>query len=206
MAMILPMLVIVLLVVLYLPSSKNSNTNTAKFSDSPEIIQEIAQFPTVAPVTCDDVTQIIPEWNITIGQINQLVGTGFAQISTNKLDCNHLLDYLPVVSSYNELVLTAGRYNPGNGTSEEDFYTAAFFFGASITIMDDEIAYQIGFKTTGYLNDLLGLQKVADYCGYGCYAELLSQLHWFVRTNGNQVLPQFEAWVIRNLPNVPTNR
>ena len=200
---VLPLAMVVLLAVLLMPRSP-PGTNTS-FSNSPTIVQDIAVLPTLNAVSCDDMRQAAPQLNVTIGQVNQVLGTAFAQMGTNKLDCNHLLDYVPVVSSYNQLVFAARLYNPGNATTVNAFYVSAFFFGADMTIIDGKVAYELGFKVTGYLNDLLGLQKISDYCGYGCYAEVLSQIHWFVRINANEILPEFEAWALQNLPNLPTS-
>ena len=167
--------------------------------------QQLASFPLANAVTCDDVRQVAPQWNLTVGQINTMAGTLFDKIGLNKLDCDHIIDYVPLVGSYNDLVLTAKHFDSKNGTSVRAFYLTGVIFGADATLLDAKVAYKLAYRITGYFNDLLGLRGVAGLCGYGCYGQFLSSIHWFVRTHANEILAQFETWVVQNLSNLPQN-
>jgi hypothetical protein len=167
--------------------------------------QQISTLPTVSVVTCDDVRQVAPQWNLTVGEVNTMAGAVFDKIGLNKLDCDHILDYVPLVSSYDDLVGAAGHFDSGNDSSVKAFYAAGMIFGADATLLDAKVAYELGYAITGYLNDLLGLRGVVSACGYECYGELLSAIHWFVRGYASEILTQFDTWVLQNLTNLPAN-
>jgi hypothetical protein len=70
-------------------------------------------------------------------------------------------------------------------------------------IINDKVAYNLAFKSTGEMNNALKLARLSDVCGDDCYRAVLSGIHWTIRVYMNQFLCEFENWASRYIQLIP---
>lgn len=172
-------------------------------ADSPNYIgqavgQAASSIATLQPVQtggdpCNEVIQVIQGSGTVENYINKGFGTDFQTVSVSSPDCTVLVTFIPVVSSYNNLITAAQQYNAANSTSVNNFYVQSFVFAADITIVDGAV-YKAAFRSTGELNDALKLGKLRESCGDTCYSTALSSIYWFLKDTGSQELDDFMIW------------
>src|SRR5207245_2630582 len=95
--------------------------------------------------------------------------------------CDVVVQYIPVLGTYNSLVVASRVLDPNNATSVKRFYQDAFLLSSDFIIINDALAYKVAFKSTGDLNNNLGLATLRSVCGNDCYRVVLSGIHWTIR-------------------------
>jgi len=128
---------------------------------------------------------------------------GVGGIQIDESNCDLVLHYVPVVGSYNQLILSARSFNQNNVTSVKVFYEDAFLLSSQMIIINDYAAYRVAFTSTGELNDALGLGTLRSLCGDECYSVVLSGIHWTVRDYMDQFLCQFDAFAAKYVQFIP---
>lgn len=195
-------LLLVVLTLLLLPISQAPNVYAQPQISVGQAVAGIAALPRVQSSSCEDVTNVLRNGDIVVNYLNQGLSTNFERVKipptlSSEQSCATLLKVLPVVSSYNDLILAAKRYDPNNPTTVREFYVKAFLLAAELTIVNgllEKAAFNIAFKSTGELNNALKLGKLRSLCGDTCYVEVLRSLHWFIRNNVSQVLDDLQSW------------
>jgi len=128
------------------------------------------------------------------------LGFGFRPIQIDTSNCDVVIQYVPVIGTYNKLVLDSQNFDSNNATSVRTFYEDAFMLSSDLIIFNDAIAYHVAFATTGELNDALGLATLRSVCGDECYSVVLSGIHWSIRLYMNQFLCKFDNYAAHYIP------
>jgi len=123
-----------------------------------------------------------------------VIGTGFGAIQYDASNCDFVVKFLPVLGSYNSLIRDSRSLDANNTTSVKVFYEDAFLLSSDFVIINDKVAYNLAFKSTGEMNDALKLAKLRSVCGDECYRVVLSGIHWTLRVYMDQYICQFENW------------
>ena len=140
--------------------------------------------------------------------LNNAFGTDFVPLTINSAECKVLVAFVPLVGSYDDLIVAAQQYNASNPASVRNFYEKAFIVAAEVTIVGfalDGTLYKSSFQATGELNDGLKLGKLQSICGDTCYADVLSAIYWFINGTEVSALDALIAWAFTNLPSSVTN-
>jgi hypothetical protein len=192
----------IVLVLLLLPWARAS---PASASGNPvgEMAADIASLPSVPGNDCQAVISAVQGGGIVEQDLNNAFGTDFAPLAVNSGECKVLLAFVPVVGSYNDLIVAAQQYNASNPASVRNFYEKAFILAAEVMIVGfalDGTLYKASFQATGEINDGLKLGKLQSICGDVCYADVLSAIYWFINGTAVSALDGFVTWAISNLP------
>ena len=173
-----------------------------------EIAADIALMPSVPGNDCQAVISAVQGGGTVELYLNQALGTDFAPITVNAGECQALVAFVPLVGSYNNLIVAAHQYNASNPASVRNFYEQSFILAAEVMIVGfalDGTLYHASFQATGELNDGLKLGKLQSICGDVCYADVLSAIYWFINGTAVYALDGFVNWSIEHLPASVTN-
>lgn len=161
-----------------------------------DLSSQINALPPVDNSVCNGMPTVVANI-ITIAQdMDHSLGTSFGPFQLNASQCDVVIYYVPILGSYDSLIVASRNVNPNNSTSVKIFYEDLFMLSSDFILMNDSAAYKIAFKTTGELNDALGLATLRSVCGDDCYPVVLSGIHWVIRGYMNQFLCQFESYLI----------
>ena len=91
--------------------------------------------------------------------------------------------YLPVIDSYNELLISSDLVLEDRNNREyvKRFYICAFLLSADVALIQSGGIHRSVFKSVGSLNSELKLMKSVPYLGYSGYGLLLSTIYWSIR-------------------------
>jgi hypothetical protein len=160
------------------------------------LANEIKPLPILGDSTCQGVPVMAANVITILQDMDHTLGTGFGvvQFDASK-GCDVVVQYAPVLGTYDNLILASRALDPNNATSVKTFYEDAFLMSSDFIIINDAVSYKIAFKTTGELNNGLGLATLRSVCGDDCYRVVLSGMHWTIRLYMNQFLCTFESWL-----------
>lgn len=173
-----------------------------------EIAADIALMPSVQGNDCQAVISAVQGGGNVELDLNNAFGTDFAPLTINPGECKVLVTFVPIVGSYDDVIVAAQQYNASNPASVRNFYEKAFIVAAEVMIVGfalDGTLYRASFQATGELNDGLKLGKLQSICGDTCYADVLSAIYWFINGTAVGALDGFVSWSITNLPSSVTN-
>ena len=104
---------------------------------------------------------------------------------------NFLTEYGPLVNNYNEVILSAKRYNATRLDKDlEYFYGKTSNFALELTLIQGAVFYSPSYNTVGKVYRASGLQTLAFECG-GCVKVALSTTHWTMRNGLVELSSQF---------------
>lgn len=172
-----------------------------------EIAADIALMPSVQGNDCQAVISAVQGGGMVELDLNNAFGTDFAPLTVNSGECKVLVTFVPIVGSYDDVIIAAQQYNDSNPASVRDFYEKAFILAAEVMLVGfalDGTLYKASFQATGELNDGLKLGKLQSICGDVCYADVLSAIYWFINGTAVSALDGFVGWAITNLPSSVT--
>lgn len=167
------------------------------------LANQIKSMPTIGDQTCQGVSNVVTNTLIILQDMDRTIGTGFGTFQFDTSNCDIVIQYLPLLGTYDSLILASKSLNPNNATSVKVFYENAFLLSSDFIIINDQVAYNIAFKSTGELNDALGLATLRSVCGDDCYSVVLSGIHWTIRVYMDQFLCQFEGWASKYVRLIP---
>ena len=176
---------------------------TASGNPVGEMAADIALMPTVQGNDCQAVISAVQGGGQVEQDLNNVFGTDFAPLVVNSGECKVLVTFVPLVGSYDDLIVAAQQYNASNPASVTNFYEKAFILAAEVTLVGfalDGTLYKASFQATGELNDGLKLGKLQSICGDACYADVLSAIYWFINGTAVSALDGFLTWAFENLP------
>lgn len=186
-----------------LPPTNTSVVGTPEAGIAVTLANEIKPLPTVGDKTCLGVGGVVANSLTILQDMDRTVGTGFGTIQFDASNCDVVIQYLPLLGTYDSLILASRSLDPNNATSVKVFYEDAFLLSSNFVIINDAVAYKIAFKSTGDMNSVLGLAKLRSVCGDDCYSVVLSGIHWTVRVYMDQFLCQFESWATQYVKLIP---
>lgn len=174
---------------------------TLAIAPAAELASKVKSLPLINDSSaCPSVSTAISNSIVIMQEMGGAFGVGFRSIQFDPSNCDVAIKYVPIVGSYNELVMGARQFNPNNATSVEVFYEDAFLLSSNMIIINDSVAYDAAFTSTGELNDALGLGSLRSLCGDVCYSAVLSGIHWTIRTYMDAFLCTFESYFTKYLP------
>jgi len=174
---------------------------TLAIAPAAELASEVKSLPLINDSSdCPSVSTAVSNSIVIMQEMAGAFGVGFRSIQFDPSNCDVAVKYVPIVGSYNELVMAARQFNPNNATSVEVFYEDAFVLSSNMIIINDSVAYDMAFTSTGELNDALGLGTLRSLCGDVCYSAVLSGIHWTIRTYMDAFLCTFESYLTKYLP------
>lgn len=168
-----------------------------------EMAADIALMPTVQGNDCQAVISAVQGGGLVEQELDNAFGTDFAPLTVNSGECTVLVTFVPIVGSYDDLIVAAQQYNGSNPDSVRNFYEKAFILAAEVMLVGfalDGTLYKASFQVTGELNDGLKLGKLQSICGDACYADVLSAIYWFINGTAVSALDGFLTWGFENLP------
>ena len=188
-------LVIILAVLIWFQTSTSSVPGPQ--SDlAVKLADQIKSLPTIDDQTCQGSSELVSNAVIIIQDMDGTLGTGFGRIAQfDASNCDVVIQFLPILGSYNTLVRDSRSLDATNSTSVKVFYEDAFLLSSDFVILNDKLVYKVAFKSTGEINDALKLAKLRSLCGDECYRVVLSGIHWTIRVKLDQYLCEFETWV-----------
>jgi len=135
----------------------------------------------------------------------------FQPVTVSEDQCKFLVSFVPIVGSYNDLIVAARQYEPNDPASVRNFYFKALVLAAEITVVGialDDFLYKTAFKSTAILNDELKIGKLQSVCGDACYSDVLSATYQFINGTASGLLDDFISWAaafipLRNVPPMP---
>ena len=136
---------------------------------------------------------------MVIEEINTAFGTDFPKIDITQVSGHEIQEFIPLVEAYNNLIRSAKEFDENDPESVKRVYVNSYYFACAVVIIEEKFAYKIAFKATGYLNNLLKLQKLRKICGNQCYKQVLSKLHWLIRNHAQELEKDFNM-VLSQLP------
>jgi hypothetical protein len=166
---------------------------------------EVKNFPMVNNQACDGVSPMLSNTLDIIQDMSRSFGASFAPVQIDLSQCDIVIQFVPIVGSYNNLIMSAKNFDPNNTTSVKLFYEDAFILSSNFIIINDAVSYKIAFKATSELNDALGLATVRSLCGDECYSVVLSGIHWTIRDYMDSFFCQFEDWALKYAPTLPSS-
>ena len=190
-------LIIALLVIARLPPAVASTNPVGP------IVAEIASLPFAQPNSCQGVISAIQGGGQVERDLDSALGTNFQPFIVSPTECSVLVTFLPLIGTYNGLIMAAQQYNPNNPASVKNFYEQAFLLAAEVTLVGfalDGPLYEASFSATGELNDGLKLGKLRSICGNACYSDVLSSLFWFIKGTMSSAIVGFMSWATPYLP------
>ncbi|TMI23047.1 hypothetical protein E6H31_00235 [Candidatus Bathyarchaeota archaeon] len=156
---------------------------------------QIKSLPTIDDQTCQGSSELVSNAVIIIQDMDGTLGTGFGRIvQFDASNCDVVIQFLPILGSYNTLVRDSRSLDAKNSTSVKVFYEDAFLLSSDFVILNDKLVYKVAFRSTGEINDALKLAKLRSVCGDECYRVVLSGIHWTIRVKLDQYLCEFEDW------------
>jgi hypothetical protein len=164
------------------------------------LAQAVKGFPTVDDDSCEGISPVLSNTLDIIQDMSQSFGVSFSPVQVDLSQCDVVIQFVPILGSYNNFIVSAQEFNSNNLTSVQVFYENAFILSSNFIIINDAVSYKIAFETTGELNDALGLASVRSLCGNECYSVVLSAIHWTIRDYMNSFLCQFENWALTYVP------
>ena len=187
-------LVIILAVLIWFQTSTSSVPGPQ--SDlAVKLANQIKSLPTIDDQTCQGSSELVSNAVIIIQDMDGTLGTGFGRIvQFDASNCDVVIQFLPILGSYNTLVRDSRSLDAKNSTSVKVFYEDAFLLSSDFVILNDKLVYKVAFRSTGEINDALKLAKLRSVCGDECYRVVLSGIHWTIRVKLDQYLCEFEDW------------
>ena len=167
-----------------------------------DLANQIKPLPLVGDTSCQGVSTVAANTITILQDMDRTIGTGFGALQFDASQCDVVAQYVPIVGSYDSLVLASRSLDPNNSTSVKVFYEDAFLLSSDFIIINDGVAYKVAFKSTGELNNDLGLATLRSVCGDSCYRVVLSGIHWTIRVYMDQFLSQFESWLPSQLTSI----
>jgi hypothetical protein len=158
------------------------------------LANRIKSLPTINDQTCQGVSGAVANTLTILQDMDRTIGTGFGLLQFDASNCDVVVQFVPVLGTYDSLILASRSVDPNNATSVKVFYEDAFLLSSDFIIINDKVAYNIAFKSTGEMNNALKLAKLGEVCGDDCYRVVLSGIHWTIRVYMDQFLCQFESW------------
>jgi hypothetical protein len=192
------LLAVVIVFEYYRPSANGPDTVAAV-----KLADQIKTLPAIDDQQCQGVSSSVTNALTIIQDMDSTIGTGFRAVQFDASNCDVVMQYLPVLGTYNSLILASRSLDPNNATSVKVFYEDAFLLSSDVVIINDKVAYNVAFKSTGEMNDALGLARLRSVCGDDCYRVVLSGIHWTIRVYMNQYLCQFEGWASQYVQMIP---
>jgi len=160
------------------------------------LANKIAPLPVLGDATCQGIPTLAADVITILQDMDHTIGTGFGAVQFDASQgCDVVVQYAPVLGTYDNLIFASRALNPNNATSVKAFYVDAFLMSSDFIIINDAVSYKLAFKTTGELNNDLGLATLRSVCGDDCYSAVLSGIHWTIRLYMNQFLCTFESWL-----------
>jgi len=167
------------------------------------LANQIKVLPSIDDHACQGVSTTLANTLTILQDMDRTIGTGFGLLQFDASNCDVVIQYLPLLGTYDSLVLASKSVDPNNASSVKMFYEDAFLLSSDFVIINDKVAYNIAFKSTGEMNDALKLAKLSDVCGDDCYRAVLSGIHWTMRVYMDQFLSQFESWASQYVQLIP---
>ena len=159
------------------------------------LADQTSTFPTINDQSCNGASELVSNTATILQDMDGTLGTGFGRVvQFDPSNCDIVVQFLPILGSYNLLVRDSKTLDRNNSTSVRQFYIDAFLLSSDFVIINDYAAYKIAFKSTGEMNDALKLGKLRSLCGDECYRAVLSGIHWAIRVYMNEYLCDFENW------------
>jgi hypothetical protein len=204
-ALVLPFAVILLFVTFFviLPMYAPPAVTIAEAGPAVALANQIKSLPAIDNQQCQGVSTTVANTITILQAMDGTIGTGFRVAQFDASNCDIVIQYLPVLGTYNSLILASRTLDPNNQTSVKVFYEDAFLLSSDFIIINDKVAYNIAFKSTGEMNDALGLARLQSKCGDECYRVVLSGIHWTIRIYMGQFLCQFESWASQYVKEIP---
>jgi len=168
------------------------------------LADQIKTLPTLNDQSCNGASELVSNTATVLQDMDGTLGTGFGHVVQFDLsNCDIVVQFLPILGSYNSLIRDSRTLDPKNSTSVKLFYVDAFLLSSDLIIINDHVAYKVAFKSTGEMNDALKLAKLRSLCGDECYRAVLSGIHWAIRLYMDKYLCNFENWAGKyvQLPN-----
>jgi hypothetical protein len=160
------------------------------------LANEIKPLPVLEDSTCQGIPVMASNVITVLQDMDRTIGTGFGAVQFDASQgCDVIVQYAPVLGTYDNLILASRALDPNNATSVKRFYVDAFLLSSDFIIINDAVSYKLAFKTTGELNNDLSLATLRSICGDDCYSAVLSGIHWTIRLYMNQFLCAFEGWL-----------
>lgn len=128
--------------------------------------------------------------NRVINVLNENMDYDFESIPLDKASHSNFIrllnkgeKYLPVIDSYNELLISSDLVleDRNNRESVKRFYICAFLLSVDVLLIQSGGIHKSVFKSVGSLNSELKLMKSVQYLGYSGYGLLLSTIYWSIR-------------------------
>lgn len=94
---------------------------------------------------------------------------------------NKVARYAPLFGSYNHLRDCACAVDVHDQESVEEFYIATALFAVELMFFYTGVPYKASFKITRGFTHATGLSRIANHCGWRCYALTMSEVHWAIR-------------------------
>jgi len=183
-----------------LPSLGPTQAGSPETDLAVNLANEIKTLPPVDNQVCQGIPNVLSNTLTILQEMDKSWGTAFGPVQIDTANCDIMVQYLPLLGSYDSLVTAAWRVDPNNATSVRDFYVKAFLLSSDLVILNDRIAYNYAFKSTGELNNALGLARLRSLCGDDCYSTALSGIHWIIRGYMTQFLCQFDGYLAKYSP------
>ena len=159
------------------------------------ISNQIKDLPTIDDQTCRGSTTLVGNVAIIVQDMDGTLGTGFGHVAQlDTANCDIVLQYVPILGTYNSLIRDSRTLDPNNSTSVIKLYEDLFLLSSDFALLNDKVIFKVAFKATGEINDALKLGKLKSLCGDDCYRVVLSAIHWTIRVNLDQYLCEFEDW------------
>ncbi len=128
--------------------------------------------------------------NRVIDVLNENMDYDFRSIPLDKASHNKFIQFLnkgekhlPVINSYNELLIASDLVLEDKNNEEyvRRFYICAFLLSVDVLLIETGGIHKTAFKSVGSLNTELKLMKSVPYLGYSGYGLLLSTIYWSIR-------------------------
>ena len=158
------------------------------------LADQIRTLPTIDDQKCKGVSDGVANTLTIMQDMDRTIGTGFGAIQFDVSHCDIVIQYLPILGTYDLLILASRSLDPKNTTSVKVFYEDIFLLSSDFVIINDDVAYKVAFRSTGEMNDALHLARLRSLCGDECYRVVLSGIHWTLRVYMDQYLCDFENW------------
>jgi hypothetical protein len=186
-----------------LPSASTPFVGAPEANLAVTLASQTKSLPTIGDQTCQGVSSVVANTLTIVQDMDRTIGVGFGTLQFDASNCDVVIQYLPLLGTYDSLILASRSLDPNNATSVKVFYEDAFLLSSDFIIINDAVAYKIAFKSTGDLNNALGLATLRSVCGDDCYSVVLSGIHWTIRVYMDQFLCQFEGWASKYVQLIP---
>ena len=159
------------------------------------LANQVKTLPTLDYQVCQGAPSLVANALTIIQDMDGTLGTDFGHVAQfDASNCDFVVQFLPILGTYNLLVRDSRSVDANNSTSVKIFYEDAFLLSSDVIIINDGVAYKVAFRSTGEMNDALKLAKLKEVCGDECYRFVLSGIRWAIRLYMNQFLCDFESW------------